>query len=88
LERNSDLENTLAAAAVYYTGSSPRKISAVFNALNIHYMSESCYYNKVKSKLQLNLIQTWKEQQYNLIDAKESFVLAGDMRADSPGMFM
>lgn len=51
-------------------------------------MSESCYYNKVKSKLQLNLIQTWKEQQYNLIDAKESFVLAGDMRADSPGMFM
>lgn len=88
MERSADKENTILAAAVYYTGNSPRNVAAVFNAMQLHFISETCYYKKIRTKLQQNLLSIWTTHQSELLSGKHSFVVAGDMRADSPGMFV
>lgn len=86
---NTPLLNLLLSAAINFTGSSFRKIESFFKVLNVNIISETNYYIHVKKYLNNTIHCLWKQQQALMIseihESGQNLVLAGDMRADSPG---
>lgn len=77
--------NLLISASIYFTGNSYRKFSSAFQSINVNFISESLYYYNVRKFLQPTIATVWKRQNNDLLLNNNNLIVAGDMRADSPG---
>ena len=77
------------SAAIYFSGASFAKVARVLSALNVQGISSATYYRHCDSFLQPTVLSFWHTHQLELIRQIASrtgeVVVAGDMRADSPG---
>ena len=80
--------NILISAAILYTGSLPAKALRVFRSLNCATITRKTFLAS-KSYLKPAFSYIWEKEQETLINQltnkKETLVLGGDGRADSPG---
>jgi hypothetical protein len=77
------------AAAAYFSGMSYTKLARVFNAMRLACISSSTFYQYAQQFLQPSVLSLWYDTQKDLLDSlvqrPGEIILAGDMRADSPG---
>jgi hypothetical protein len=77
------------AAATYFTGMSFAKMEKMFAAMGLACISSSTFYLYAQHLLQPTIMSLWNDSQKSLLDSlvqrAGQIVLAGDMRADSPG---
>jgi len=74
---------------IYFSGGSFSKAERVMSALNVEEISSATFYRHSESFLQPTMLSFWCTHQLELIKQIASrtgeVVMAGDMRADSPG---
>jgi solute carrier family 8 (sodium/calcium exchanger) len=77
--------NVILAAAIYFSGTPFSKIAKVCESVNLNIFGETLFYKIVKQLLQPAIYTCWSREQEKLLSSDAPLVLAGDMRADSPG---
>ena len=77
------------AAATYFSGMSFAKLERVFAAMRLACISSSTFYLYAQHFLQPTIMSLWNDNQKSLLDSlmqrAGQIIIAGDMRADSPG---
>ena len=80
--------NVMIAGSIFVTGNSFTKVESFANAMNLKFISESCFLDHQKETIIPVVSEMWdKEKKKVMKDMKrrDTLILAGDARCDTPG---